>query len=141
MNNEAIMLAQARFDADCNRVADAGRAAFKDFDDALKNLQMLGALSDQHLQLIVSTGTEEGARILYELGADPAEAAKLLALPTSKLAVELGKRSAQKPAKAAAPVSSATPGIGSAVKTPEPRDDMDDADYFAARMAQRKARR
>jgi hypothetical protein len=93
MNDEAIerraaeLVAQAQFNADCNRVADAGKAAFPGFEDALSNLRALGALSEQNLQLIVETGTDEAARLLYDLGADPAEAEKLLALPPSKLAI------------------------------------------------------
>lgn len=129
----AELVAQAQFNADCNRVADAGKAAYPDFEAALSNLRALGSLTDQNLQLIVETGTEEGARLLYELGADPAEAEKLLTLPPSRFAIELGKRTVAKPAKAAAVVSSAPPPP---VKPPsaEPRDDMDDADYFAARV-------
>jgi hypothetical protein len=130
------ILAQAHFNADCNKVADAGKAAFPDFEDALVNLRALGALSEQNLELIVSTGTDEAARILYEFGADPAEAKKILALPPARLALELGKRAAAKPVKATAPVSSVTPSASAA-----PRDDMGDAEYFSKRIAQRKARR
>jgi hypothetical protein len=98
----AELVAQAQFNADCNKVAEAGKTAFPDFEAALSNLRALGALTDQNLQLIVETGAEEGARLLYELGADPAEAEKFLALPPSRFAIELGKRTAAKPAKAAA---------------------------------------
>jgi hypothetical protein len=135
--------AEAKFNEDCNRIAAEGAKAFPDFDDALKNLGALGALNEQVLQTVIATG--DGARLLYELGSDPAEAAKVLTLPPSLLAIELGKRSAIKPARAATAISKAPAPIvplqGGARITQEPRDEDDDQTYFEKRKAQLRERR
>jgi hypothetical protein len=136
--------AEAQFNADCNRIHDEGKALYKDeFEAALKNLGALGALNEQVLQTIIATG--EGPRLLMELGSDPAEAEKVLRQPPAILAIELGKRAALKPSKAAAPVSNAPAPIkpleGSARVSAEPRDEDDDATYFAKRREQLRARR
>ena len=136
--------AEARFNEDCNRVAAEGKAAYKEeFEAALSNLQAAGVTTAENLQAIIGTG--DGARLIYELGSDPAEAARIFNLSPTLRAIELGKRAAVKPAKAAAAVSNAPAPIkpldGSARVSSEPRDDDDDATYFAKRREQLKARR
>lgn len=142
---EAVRVAAVeRFNNDCNRVFEEGKGAYPDFEDALKNLGSLGALNESNLQMILETGN--AAEILYDLGADPEEAARMFALPPARLSFELGKRSAAKSApKAAAPVSKAPPPVkpveGAARVTASPRDDDDDATYFQKRIQERRQAR
>ena len=136
--------AEQRFNEDCNKVAAEGKAAYKEeFEAALANLQMAGVTTAENLQAIIGTG--DGARLIYELGSDPAEAARIFQMPPTLRAIELGKRAAVKPTKAAAAVSNAPAPIkpldGSARVSSEPRDDDDDATYFSKRREQLKARR
>lgn len=136
--------AEQRFNEDCNRVASEGKAAYKEeFEAALANLQMAGVTTAENLQAIIGTG--DGARLIYELGSDPAEAARIFNLSPTLRAIELGKRAAVKPTKAAAAVSNAPAPIkpldGSARVSSEPRDDDDDQTYFAKRREQLRARR
>jgi hypothetical protein len=136
--------AAAQFNAGCNKAHEDGKKTYPDFEDALKNLAILGALSEQNLQLVLET--DDAPRLLYELGSDPDEAAKVFSLPPAKLAIELGKRAAAvKPQAKAAAVSKAPAPIkpleGSAKISAEPRDEDDDATYFAKRNEQIRARR
>ena len=127
--------AEAKFNEDCNRVAAEGKAAYKEnFDAALHNLHLAGVVTEENLQAVLSTG--EGARLIYELGSDPAEAARILNMHPTLRAIELGKRAAIK--KAAAPNA---PAPTDARVSSEPRDDDDDATYIAKRREQLRARR
>ena len=136
-------LAQAKFDEDCNRVAAAGKEAYPDFDAALNNLQLAGVMSPENVQALIATG--DGHRLIYELGNDPAEAARIFSMPPRLAAIEIGKRSATKTPAKAAPVSKAPAPIkpldGSVRVSSDPRDDDDDETYFQKRLAQRRAHR
>ena len=127
--------AETKFNEDCNRVAAEGKAAYKDdFDAALHNLRLAGVTTPENLDAIISTG--DGARLIVELGANPAEAARILSMPPTLRAIELGKRSALKAAAAAPAPTNGSPRVSA-----EPRDGDDDATYFAKRKEQLRARR
>lgn len=146
-NREATARAQQQqheFDAACNTAYEAGKSAFgDDFDGAVANLQSVGAMNRDMLDLIVAT--DDPAKVLYELGSDPDKAASILALPPAKRAVEIAKLSvAPQAKKTPTPLSNAprpvTPIDGSARTSAEPSDNDSDEVFFAKREAQLRAK-
>jgi hypothetical protein len=138
--------AQADFDAACNAAYQSGKAhpeMADHFDDAVKNLQSLGFMNRDMLDLVVAT--EDPAKVLFELGSDPDKAASILSLPLAKRAVEIAKLSVVPAAKKApVPLSNAprpvTPIDGSARTSAEPSDNDSDEVFFAKREAQLRAK-
>lgn len=146
-NREATARAQQQqqeFDAACNTAYTAGKSAFgDDFDGAVANLQSVGAMTRDMLDLVVAT--DDPAKVLYELGSDPDKASAILALPPAKRAVEIAKLSVVPVAKKApTPLSNAprpvTPIDGSARTSAEPSDNDSDEVFFAKREAQLRAK-
>ncbi|WP_455154166.1 hypothetical protein [Cupriavidus campinensis] len=104
------MRAEERFNEACNKVYEAGASEFKDFDSAVKNLQMVGANRDF---LELATSSDAGHKVLHHLGTDLDEAARILSLPPvqmarelTKLEIKLSQPAAPKPvSKAPAPIT------------------------------------
>ncbi len=136
--------AQQAFDAACNAAYVKGKEAFKDdFDTAVSNLQQLGAMNKDMLDLVL--GTDDPAKLLFALGSDPDKAAELMALPPAKRAIEIAKLSVAPPEKVKpTPLSNAPRPIdtieGSARPNGAPNDNDDDATWFAKRNAEVAAR-
>ena len=136
----ARMVADQRFNEQCNRIYTDGKAAFPDFDQAVANLQMLGANRDF---LELATSSDAGAKMLHHLGTDLDETARLMSLPPVQMARELtrlefklSQPAAPKPvSKAPAPItplgSSASNDVGDPAR-------MSDAEWFAQRQKSRK---
>ena len=115
----ARMVAQQRFVDSCNDAARAGRTAYpNEFDARLGQLKQLvdgndpaeAAAYNTLLGALIETG--EAPRLLYELGGDPNNAAKLLGMAAQspvKLAVELTKMAMKKgeaePSRAPKPIT------------------------------------
>jgi hypothetical protein len=97
------LIAQRDFDSSCNKVYEAGKSEFSDFDAALQNFSLLGGLPPSFLE--ATTQLPDGHRVLYQLGKDPEQASRILNLPPIPMALELAKLIAAKPA--AKPVSRA----------------------------------
>lgn len=95
-----------RFTDACNDVADFGSAKFPDFNEAVSTFAMLGGPPPALLEAVTALGKEDGARVYYELGKNPDEASRLLALSPARMAVEVAKMAAK---PAAAPRVSAVP--------------------------------
>lgn len=137
--------ANAKFDADANTAYEKGIAAYPDdFAAAVKNLQTVGVMNKDFLDLVLET--DEPHKVLYELGADPDKAAALLAMPPAKRAIEIAKLSVTAPQKATpTPLSNAprpiTPVDGSARISAEPSDNDSDDVFFQKREAQLRAQR
>lgn len=85
--------ASENFNKTCNDVYESGKSAFTDFDDALANLNAVGALGPNvnpaFLQAVVELPNSE--KLLHHLGTNPDEAAKLTKLTPLKMAIELAK--------------------------------------------------
>lgn len=135
---------QEAFDANCNTAYANGKTAFgDDFDIAVSNLQQLGAMNRDMLDLALNA--DDPAKLLFELGSDPDRAASIMALPPAKRAIEIAKLSVTVPPKAApTPLSRAPrpvePVEGSARPNGAPSDNDDDATWFAKRNAEVAAR-
>lgn len=120
------MVAEQTFNESCNRVYEAGKAEFPDFDNAVANLQMVGVNRDF---LELATTSDAGAKLIQHLGNDLDEAARIAALPPVQMARELTRleyKLAQAPApkpvsKAPAPI---TPIGSGGVSAPGLRDDL-----------------
>ena len=81
--------AVAAFNSECNRVAAEGKEKYEDFDERLKAFQPLGGLAPGFLAAALETG--DAAKVLYELGGNLDEAARIMALPPLKMVAELTK--------------------------------------------------
>lgn len=84
----AQMMAERQFNDSCNKVYEQGKAEFPNFDQAVSNLQLVGASRD-FLALIADS--EAGAKLINHLGTDLDEAARLTSLPPLQMARELTK--------------------------------------------------
>lgn len=138
---EAQEAAKRQFTSESNASYAKGKEAFGDeFDASLKNLGFLG-FNDTMLEAALATDASH--KVLYELGRNPDEAARVFALSPAKMAVEFAKIAA-KAAPATKEVSKAPapnrPLAGSSRNDPAPRDEDSDAEWFAKRRAEKRAR-
>jgi hypothetical protein len=101
------MLKARQFDDKCNEVYSSGKTEFQDFDDTIANFRMLGGLPVPVLEAV--NQLPDAHKVLYALGQDMDEAARILSLAPVPMAVALAKLS-MSPAKAK-PVSNAPPPI------------------------------
>ncbi|MCA8326172.1 hypothetical protein [Burkholderia cepacia] len=85
----ARLVAQEKFDAACNKVFDAGKTEFPDWDTSLRTFQMLGGASQDFLEAV--TSMDAGHKVLHHLGQNPEEAERLLSLPPLRMALELAR--------------------------------------------------
>ena len=92
----AQMVAQERYLAACSDIADAGtKLDAQEFPAAVRNLQLLGVDPDnaRHplMEIVTDSGAADGAKILYELGRNPDEAERILALSPVRMAREIDR--------------------------------------------------
>jgi hypothetical protein len=138
----AQLVETQRFNDRANDVYSAGVAEHQDFDESIKNLGLLGA-SEDFFKSIVEL--EDAHKVLYALGSNPEEAARILALSPLKQGREL-ERLASKPApkKTGKPVSNAPDPISSRVAGGSSKSaDLDNAsidDFMKARNSQARRR-
>lgn len=139
----AAQAATADFDRQCNDVWAKGTETYKtDFEAAVQNLQGVGAMNKDILDLVLAT--DDPAKVLLDLGSNPDRAAELLGMTPAKRAVEIAKLAVAIPAKKTPePISKVPPPIrpieGSARVSAELKDDDDDQTWFAKREAQVRA--
>lgn len=111
----AKLIAQANeFNKTCNEIVETGKKEFpKDWDEALSNLSLVGAIGQGVSPEFLETVTElkNPAKILHHLGMNIEEADRIAKLPPKKMAVEMARVEARlnapAPAQAPAPVSNA----------------------------------
>lgn len=82
-----------RFNDACNRVVESGKKEFKDFDDTLKNLALVGVIGEKANIDFLETAVElkDPHKILHHLGSNMDEAARIAALPPKKMALEMAR--------------------------------------------------
>lgn len=91
------------FNSACQAVADQGKVSFGDFDARINELKQLAGDGDLQQQMMYNSfiaaaiETGEAPRLLHELGGNLNEAARIMALPPFKMAVELTKLSMTRP--------------------------------------------
>lgn len=137
----ARLVAERSFNEACNKVYHSGKTEFPDFDAALSNLQLVGGVSREFLEIVAAS--DAGAKLIHHLGSDLDEAARIASLPPLQLAREMTKlelRLSQKPAK---PVSNAPAPINpiaaatASTKDPSSMTDAEFAKWRKAQIAQR----
>lgn len=131
----AEIVAARQFDDKCNEVYSSGKSEFQDFDDTLGNFRMLGGLPQPVLEAV--TELPDAHKVLYALGSNMDEAARIFSLAPVPMAVALAKLSSS-PAKAK-PVSNAPKPIrpidGTPKGDPDP-ESMSTADWIKWREAE-----
>ena len=122
---------QERFEEQLKSTNAAGEASYGkgDWGKALDKLATFGTVDPEDFSAILNT--DEPAKVLYELGNNPAEYQRLMNLPPAKRQIEIVKIAIkQKPAPPAPP--------------PAPKADLSekasDEDWFAARRRQKEER-
>jgi len=136
IRQEAQRIVQAQqFDERCNQTYNQGVTEFQDFDAALNNLHLVG-ISQQALADI--TTMPDSHKILYQLGKNPGNAERILAMSPMQMGIELAKLStaapAQKPvSRAPAPIS---PVGGAATAEPD-YSKLSDDEWFARERARK----
>jgi hypothetical protein len=141
------IVAQREFDNTCNVIYEKGAGEFADFDQALANFRLLGGLPRPLIEAAQETDAPHA--VLYDLGKNPEEAARILSLPPIRMAAAVAKLAAKtitppapKVSKAPAPVVPVS-GNGRADKDPL-SDDVDIDTWMKAhdkREAERRASR
>jgi len=154
--NERAIAEATTFRTKLDDVWAKGLAKFgeEDFNTVAANLGSVGFLpvpdprtgviqNADLMQLVLEA--DDPSKVLYELGSDPSKAQAIMGLPAAKRAMEIAKLSVAAPEKAKpTPLSNAPRPIdtveGSARPNGAPRDDDDDATWFAKRNAEVAAR-
>ncbi len=95
-----------RFNDTCNAVADTGKKEFTDWDEALKNLTLVGAIGANAPIDFLETAVElqNSHKVLHYLGTNLDEAEKISKLPPKRMALEMARLEATLNAPVAAPV-------------------------------------
>ena len=78
-----------------NALANTGKTAYPDFNEAVSGIAQVADLSQRPDFLEAVTDLPNGHDVFYMLGKDPDEAAHILSLPPVKMALELAKLSAK----------------------------------------------
>lgn len=151
--DEAMKIAAAnRFNEACNDIVDTGKQEFKDWDEAIKNLGLVGAIGPDVSTEFLETAIElkEPHKILHYLGKNLEEAEKIAKMPPKKMAMEMARVEAQINAPktvVAPPISSAPAPVvpvtgaakGGTPSIDDPSLSMDD--FVALRQKQADERR
>lgn len=91
---KAVAIAHANeFNKACNTVVETGKKEYKDWDDALKNLAMLGVVGEKANMEFLETAIEmkNPAQVLHHLGSNMDEAARISKLPPKRMALEMAR--------------------------------------------------
>jgi hypothetical protein len=128
----------AAFNAACDAVAEAGKSAHADFDSAIKNFGSLGGLQPGFVEAALESGSP--SEVLYHLGKDLDEAARIMALTPLKQAAELARlaeklKTPKSISKAPEPIKPLGGGKTVGQKSP---DDMTMAEFVAWRDKSKK---
>jgi hypothetical protein len=113
---------ETAFNDKCNEVYSSGKSEFSDFDDTLGNFRMLGGLTPDLIEAV--TQLPDAHKVLYALGQNMDEAARVLSLPPVPMAMALARLSMSGPKSK--PVSNAPPPIRPIDGTPRGQVDPQD---------------
>jgi hypothetical protein len=152
VNERAHLVAsETAFNTRCNDAASRGASKYPDWPVKLMGLTQLVDSTDQRsvqqynlfLEAALETGDAEG--IIYRLGGNLNEAAKLLGMSPIKMALEIGKMGearGKEPSKAPKPIRpTGSNSPVSALKPDDPDAEMSIEDWMKARNKQVSERR
>lgn len=138
------IVAQQNYDEQCNTAYGKGKEVYGDkWDKSVKRIADMGGVSVEDMQSILAT--DDPAKVLYELGSNPAEYQRIMELPEARRRNEMTKIALKEAPKTATKISKAPEPVDevrtkSKVST-EPSDDDDDDTWYKKRAAQRAANR
>lgn len=114
VSERAMQIAQQnRFNEACNTVAESGKQEFKNWDDIIKNLGLVGAIGQNVAPDFLETAIElkNPHKVLHYLGTNLDEAEKIVKSSPKKMALEMARveaiLNAPPPAPSLPPVSNA----------------------------------
>jgi hypothetical protein len=134
--------AQQRYIENCNQANSSGEKVYGDnWKSSVENLELLGGFDPGTMNGVLAT--DDPAKVIFELGKNPDNYHRIMALPLEKRIIEMGKLAMQPGtnktiSNAPAPVNT----ISGRAATPKEtlRDDMEDDKWFSIRRAQRMAK-
>jgi hypothetical protein len=135
---------QERYQEQLQNTNSAGEAAYKDqWGKALDKLATFGQVDPADMTAILNT--DNPAKVLFELGSNPAEYQRIMDLPPAKRLTEIVKISMKEAPKPAPNISKAPPPTESVSSRVSPEVDLrsektSDADWYAMRQKQKKER-
>lgn len=134
---------QERYQEDLARINAAGEGAYKaEWGKALENLATLGTVEMPTMQGILAT--DDPAKVLYELGKNPAEYQRIMDLPAARRQTEfvkLSMKAAPKAAVSKAPEPVETIRTRATQSDTMPPDSATDEEWYAAWNAKQEAKR
>ena len=149
------MAATALFNQRCNDAVSEGQKVYgaSEFDSRVREVRALESLNPEGYAnfLAAALETGEASKLLYALGGDKDAAARLMALPPIKMALELGRlslsdeapkqRGEADPSETPKPIRALGGGRGTHQEAIDPRDTersdkLSDDEWFARRNAQ-----
>lgn len=136
-----------RFNDQCNDVFSKGSEKFQDFQSTLGSFSQLGGLNRQFVEAVLQAG-DKAPEVLYTLGKDLNEAARIMSLPPMEQAYEIARRALTEAPKATVSVDVSKapapikPKVGGATKAePSVYDDtISTADWITMRNKQLQGR-
>lgn len=134
---------QDKYDQDLVTINDAGIKNYgKEWDTALGNLATMGNVETQTMNAI--RATDDPAKVLYELGKNPAEYQRIMELAPARQANEFAKlalKQAPKKTVSAAPEPVETIRTRATPSDAMPPDNATDDEWYAAWNARQEAKR
>jgi len=85
----AQIAAEKEFNKTCDEIWETGKSEYGDFGSKIENFKKLGGLPPALIEAAIETGNPH--KILYELGANMDEGARVLSLPPLKMAIAVAK--------------------------------------------------
>jgi hypothetical protein len=85
----AAIAAEKEFNKTCDEIWETGKGEYGDFGSKIENFKKLGGLPPALIEAAIETGNPH--KILYELGANMDEGARVLSLPPLKMAIAVAK--------------------------------------------------
>lgn len=135
---------QERYQEQLQATNTAGEKEYKDqWGKALDKLATFGTVDPADMTAILNT--DNPAKVLFELGSNPAEYQRLMDLPPAKRLTEIVKISMKEAPKPAPNISKAPPpteSVGARAVVEPKLDDpkISDADWYAIRQKQKRER-
>lgn len=126
-NAVALAAAKQQFDADCTNIYNAGVEALPGFEQRLGNFRSIGGMSQPLIEAVMESagGSVTPEKILFELGGNMDEAARISELSPVRMAAAVAKFAAgikeetRQVTRAPAPIKTLTPAAAPTEKDPE----------------------
>lgn len=139
-----VRAAEQAFNNTCNAIYREGVDSFEDFAERIENFRKIGGMQPALVEIAQELGNP--ARILYDLAADPDEAARIMEMTPTRMAAAVARLVAKpkvvaskEPSKAPAPITRVT-GTATAEPDPEKMSPKEWRAWREAEVAKKKGR-